>query len=256
MRLVRTLSSFLSLPKVISYQDLEDITEKLLEEPHLDTVEYSDVVDFSVTSPRDTSKHGKETNDPLWKRRESNPIGSLELSADPADIELQQRKLFVEANRLNRLSKSSFGFSSSKSLKSRTSVRRLGSNKSIGSMSTLGAQRVSHRSMLSSTNDSNSLPGAIEYEDGEDVIRVEDDTLSDMTGTTFEEMDGELDEEEYMKWRTEVKEEYLAWIHAKLEAKRRRKSKARRASGKKPRWLLLYEASKRTSLLRRTAEEK
>lgn len=54
-----------------------------------------------------------------------------------------------------------------------------------------------------------------------------------------------FDEEAYCKWRTEVKAEYLAWVNAKLEAKRRRRVSLKKDAGKKPRWLLLYEASKR-----------
>lgn len=43
----------------------------------------------------------------------------------------------------------------------------------------------------------------------------------------------------------QVKAEYLAWLQAKLEAKRKRRESLKKEAGKKPRWLLLYEASKR-----------
>uniref|UniRef100_K3WYZ9 Uncharacterized protein n=1 Tax=Globisporangium ultimum (strain ATCC 200006 / CBS 805.95 / DAOM BR144) TaxID=431595 RepID=K3WYZ9_GLOUD len=77
MRLVRTLSSFLSLPRVISYKDLEMITESLLDEQpsaghHED---YGDLIDFHVDSARESSSaaeddsHGDGEAAPLWKRR-------------------------------------------------------------------------------------------------------------------------------------------------------------------------------------------
>lgn len=56
---------------------------------------------------------------------------------------------------------------------------------------------------------------------------------------------GPFDEEEYIKWRTQVKEDYLAWLKAKVAAQKRRKSRVKKVDpNKKPRWLLLYEASK------------
>uniref|UniRef100_K3WYZ8 Uncharacterized protein n=1 Tax=Globisporangium ultimum (strain ATCC 200006 / CBS 805.95 / DAOM BR144) TaxID=431595 RepID=K3WYZ8_GLOUD len=53
-----------------------------------------------------------------------------------------------------------------------------------------------------------------------------------------------FDEEQYIQWHTEVKAEYLAWINAKVEAKKRRRETLKKEAGKKPRWLLLYEARK------------
>ncbi|KAG6965530.1 hypothetical protein JG687_00005389 [Phytophthora cactorum] len=55
---------------------------------------------------------------------------------------------------------------------------------------------------------------------------------------------GPFNEEEYIKWRTQVKDDYLAWVNAKVEAQKRRKSRVKKVDpNKKPRWLLLYEAS-------------
>lgn len=45
------------------------------------------------------------------------------------------------------------------------------------------------------------------------------------------------------KWQ--IKEDYLAWLHAKIEAKKQRRLSAKNEPKKKPRWLLLFEASKR-----------
>lgn len=53
-----------------------------------------------------------------------------------------------------------------------------------------------------------------------------------------------FNEEEYIMWRTQVKDDYLAWVNAKVEAQKRRKSRVKKVDpNKKPRWLLLYEAS-------------
>lgn len=60
-----------------------------------------------------------------------------------------------------------------------------------------------------------------------------------------EDPNNPFNEEEYVKWRTQVKADYLAWLNAKVEATKRRKSRAKKVDpNKKPRWLLLYEASK------------
>lgn len=57
--------------------------------------------------------------------------------------------------------------------------------------------------------------------------------------------DSPFNEEEYINWRTQVKEDYLAWLNAKVEARKRRKTRTKKGDpSKKPRWLLLYEASK------------
>lgn len=101
IRLVRTLSSFLSLPRVISYKDLEmvrrlssgaspldaalivpsltrcrrchrQITEKLLDEPSDTHDDYGDLIDFHVDSARDAANAGDDAGAddlPLWKRR-------------------------------------------------------------------------------------------------------------------------------------------------------------------------------------------
>ncbi|KAF4320242.1 hypothetical protein BBO99_00005817 [Phytophthora kernoviae] len=53
-----------------------------------------------------------------------------------------------------------------------------------------------------------------------------------------------FNEEEYIMWRTQVKADYLAWLNAKVEATKHRKSRVKKVDpNKKPRWLLLYEAS-------------
>lgn len=84
-----------------------------------------------------------------------------------------------------------------------------------------------------------SLSGSVaeEEEDGGDL-----ETSNDAGAASSSEP---FNEEEYLKWRTDVKAEYLAWINAKLEAKRKRRETLKKEAGKKPRWLLLYEASKR-----------
>jgi len=62
---------------------------------------------------------------------------------------------------------------------------------------------------------------------------------------TLENGNSPFVEEEYIKWRTQVKEDYLAWLNAKVEAQKHRKSRVKKVDpNKKPRWLLLYEASK------------
>ncbi|GMF65351.1 unnamed protein product [Phytophthora lilii] len=74
------------------------------------------------------------------------------------------------------------------------------------------------------------------------VSTVTSNTSSD---DTVENETNPFNEEEYIKWRTQVKEDYLAWLNAKVEAQKRRKSRVKKVDpNKKPRWLLLYEASK------------
>lgn len=65
------------------------------------------------------------------------------------------------------------------------------------------------------------------------------------SGVAAETVTNPFNEEEYVMWRTQVKEDYLAWLNAKVEAQKRRKSRVKKVDpNKKPRWLLLYEASK------------
>ncbi|DBA04666.1 TPA: hypothetical protein N0F65_012249 [Lagenidium giganteum] len=271
MRLVRTLSSFLSLPKVISFQDLEEITEKLLDEPHDHADEYEHLIDFNVESPRSSSNGSSlPPDDPVWKaekrrqsvggnsmRSRSLPviaIGALDVTNDPADLEIQQRKMFMEANRFGRFPSKRF-FGSNRSLLSKASMRRLGSS------NTLGSSKGSQLSMVGGLQHQPSWRSVAESSavDGEEENELDDvgDNMSELGienphagvhGSTF-------NEHEYLAWRTEVKEEYLDWIRAKLLAKRKRKSRVRKDSDKKPRWLLLYEASKRPSVSRREEVE-
>ncbi|RLN98822.1 hypothetical protein BBJ28_00001424 [Nothophytophthora sp. Chile5] len=69
-------------------------------------------------------------------------------------------------------------------------------------------------------------------------------TMVSSTEEESEEGGDAFDEAQYLQWRTQVKEDYLAWVNAKVEATKRRKSRAKKDDAKKkPRWLLLYEAS-------------
>ncbi|RLN91721.1 hypothetical protein BBJ28_00005835 [Nothophytophthora sp. Chile5] len=68
--------------------------------------------------------------------------------------------------------------------------------------------------------------------------------MASSTKEESEEGGDVFDEAQYLQWRTQVKEDYLAWVNAKVEASKRRKSRAKKGDAKKkPRWLLLYEAS-------------
>jgi hypothetical protein len=120
----------------------------------------------------------------------------------------------------------------------------LSTSGSAGEMTTTMLKKGSMRS-VGSQESRHSLNGATVAEEddsgGEDTDEI---LLQHPTGPNGERGSIFL-EEDYVKWRTEIKEDYLAWINAKVEAAKRRKSRAKKEAGKKPRWLLLYEASKR-----------
>ncbi|KAG7395780.1 hypothetical protein PHYBOEH_003178 [Phytophthora boehmeriae] len=226
MQLARTLSAFLCLPRAISYVDLEAITEKLLGAPddQLDDEDYADLIDCHVDSARDDESHGQveEEEAPIWKRRHSKPVRPLTLPEDPTDLELHQRHIFMEANRFGGASTRNMFLASSRHLLTKdgskgsmylgmsASGRLLGSNVSSSSLS-FGRQ---DSSILASSPSSDGGPS------------------------------NPFNEEEYIMWRTQVKADYLAWLNAKVEATKRRKSRVKKVDpNKKPRWLLLYEAS-------------
>ncbi|KAG1707211.1 hypothetical protein DVH05_026405 [Phytophthora capsici] len=257
MKLARTLSAFLCLPRAISYVDLEAITEKLLESTpndHFDDDEYADLIDCHVDSARDDEAHtGADEEEPIWKRRNSvrkmsylrlghahepdtyllgnqRPIRPLTLSEDPTDLEMHQRHIFMEANRFGGVSSRNMFLASSKHLLSKddckgsmylgmsASGRLLGSTTNGSSMSLNLGRQTSTSTVLSNTSSS---------------------------GIAAETVTNPFNEEEYVMWRTQVKEDYLAWLNAKVEAQKRRKSRVKKVDpNKKPRWLLLYEASK------------
>ncbi|KAL3662474.1 hypothetical protein V7S43_012329 [Phytophthora oleae] len=257
MKLARTLSAFLCLPRAISYVDLEAITEKLLASTpndHFDDDEYADLIDCHVDSTRDDEAHTKaDEEEPIWKRRNSvrkisylhlapahepdtylhgdqRPIRPLTLSENPTDLELHQRQIFMEANRFGGVSSRNMFLASSKHLLSKDdskgsmyfgvspSGRLLGSSTNGSSMSLNLGRQTSTSTVLSNSGG------------GEAAAEV---------------ATGPFNEEEYVMWRTQVKEDYLAWLNAKVEAQKRRKSRVKKVDpNKKPRWLLLYEASK------------
>lgn len=113
-----------------------------------------------------------------------------------------------------------------------------GSSREMG----LAGKKESTRSMggLGSQDSKHSLNGTLVAEEGDS----DEENDAHPVGPNGERGSIFL-EEDYVKWRTEIKEDYLAWISAKVEAAKRRKSRAKKDAGKKPRWLLLYEASKR-----------
>ncbi|EEY59548.1 uncharacterized protein PITG_12117 [Phytophthora infestans T30-4] len=207
MNLARTLSAFLCLPRAISYVDLEAITEKLLESSNdrFDDGEYADLIDYHVDSARGDDTHAENEEDvPIWKRRHSRPIRPLALPDDQTDLEMHQRKIFIEANRFGGVSSRNFFLASSKHL--------LSSDDSKGSM-------------YFGVSPSGRLLGSF------------------TKGSSMDLNFGRY-EEEYIMWRTQVKDDYLAWVNAKVEAQKRRKSRVKKVDpNKKPRWLLLYEAS-------------
>ncbi|EGZ26458.1 hypothetical protein PHYSODRAFT_484564 [Phytophthora sojae] len=212
MCLARTLSAFLCLPRAISYGDLEAITEKLLESPNdqFDDDEYAHLIDCHVDSARDDEAHSEtEEDEPIWKRRNSRPVRPLNLAEDSTDLELHQRQIFMEANRFGGVSSRNFFIASSKHL--------LTKDDSKGSM--YFGVSPSGRLLGSTMNGSS-------------------------TSLNFGRQ-GSGSTEEYINWRTQVKEDYLAWLNAKVEARKRRKTRTKKGDpSKKPRWLLLYEASK------------
>ncbi|POM76413.1 Hypothetical protein PHPALM_6347 [Phytophthora palmivora] len=232
MRLARTLSAFLCLPRAISYVDLEAITEKLLESPNdqFDDDEYAHLIDCHVDSAREDGAHIDADEDvPIWKRRHSRAIRPLNLTEDPSDLELHQRQIFMEANR--------FGGVSSRNLFLASSRHLLTKGDSKGSMY-LGVS-ASGRHLASSMNGSNFGASFGRQASVSTVTSNSSRDDTDEFGTS------PFNEEEYIKWRTQVKEDYLAWLNAKVEARKRRKSRVKKVdSNKKPRWLLLYEASK------------
>lgn len=130
-------------------------------------------------------------------------------------------------------------------------MRRLEPSGSLH-LSTGGSLREMPTSMLKKTSmrsvDSqesrHSLNGATVAEEDDSGGDEEADELQRPVGPNGER-GSILLEEDYVKWRTDIKEDYLAWINAKVEAAKRRKARAKKEAGKKPRWLLLYEASKR-----------
>ncbi|ETP34387.1 hypothetical protein F442_17310 [Phytophthora nicotianae P10297] len=225
MRLARTLSAFLCLPRAISYVDLEAITEKLLESSndHFDDGEYADLIDCHVDSAREDDTHTKNDEDlPIWKRRHSRPIRPLDLPEDQTDLELHQRQIFMEANRFGGVSSRNFFLASSKHLLSR--------DDSKGSM--YFGVSPSGRLLGSSTNGSS--------------MNLNFGSVSTLTPkySSNEIPTCPFNEEEYIQWRTQVKDDYLAWVNAKVEAQKRRKSRVKKVDpNRKPRWLLLYEAS-------------
>ncbi|KAE9356559.1 hypothetical protein PR003_g2249 [Phytophthora rubi] len=233
MRLARTISAFLCLPRAISYVDLEAITEKLLESPsdQFDDEEYADLIDYHVDSAREDEAHTETYEDePIWKRRNSRPVRPLNLAEDPTDLELHQRQIFVEANRFGGVSTRNFFLASSKHL--------LSTEDSKGSM--YFGVSPSGRVLGSTTNGSSKSLIFGRQGSGSTVTSNSscDEAAAENAGNLF-------NEEEYTKWRTQVKEDYLAWLNAKVEARKRRKMRVKKGDpNKKPRWLLLYEASK------------
>ncbi|KAE9223829.1 hypothetical protein PF005_g6157 [Phytophthora fragariae] len=233
MRLARTISAFLCLPRAISYVDLEAITEKLLESPsdQFDDEEYADLIDYHVDSAREDEAHTETDEDePIWKRRNSRPVRPLNLAEDPTDLELHQRQIFVEANRFGGVSTRNFFLASSKHL--------LSTEDSKGSM--YFGVSPSGRVLGSTTNGSSKSLIFGRQGSGSTVTSNSscDEAAAENAGNLF-------NEEEYTKWRTQVKEDYLAWLNAKVEARKRRKMRVKKGDpNKKPRWLLLYEASK------------
>ncbi|KAG6582770.1 Inositol-tetrakisphosphate 1-kinase [Phytophthora cinnamomi] len=233
MRLARTLSAFLCLPRAISYVDLEAITEKLLESPNdqFDDGEYADLIDCHVDSARDDEAHTEtDEDDPIWKRRNSRPIRPLNLAEDPTDLELHQRQIFTEANHFGGVSSRNFFLASSKHL--------LTKDDSKGSM--YFGVSLSGRLLGSTMNGSSTSLNFGRQGSGSTVASNPsiDEAAADIADSPF-------NEEEYVKWRTQVKDDYLAWLNAKVEARKRRKSRMKKVDpSKKPRWLLLYEASK------------
>ncbi|OWZ10604.1 hypothetical protein PHMEG_00016527 [Phytophthora megakarya] len=231
MRLARTLSAFLCLPRAISYIDLEAITEKLLEShnDHFDDEEYAHLIDCHVDSAREDEAHiDGDDDEPIWKRRHSKAIQPLTISEDSTDLELHQRQIFAEANR--------FGGISSRNLFMASSKHLLTKGDSKGSM--YFNLSASGRHLASPKNSSGKSSYFGRQGSVSTVISEADSEDADEFGTNFSE-------EEYIKWRTQVKEDYLAWLNAKVEARKRRKSRMKKVDpNKKPRWLLLYEASK------------
>ncbi|TYZ61439.1 hypothetical protein PybrP1_011957 [[Pythium] brassicae (nom. inval.)] len=230
------------------------ITEKLLDEPSDGHEDYGDLIDFHVDSARESASAGGDTGAdelPLWKRRHSNTVAPLKLSDDPSDLELHQRRMFMEANRFSRFSSRNFLAGSSKSLVSKgSSGRPLGSpSSSLGSQS--GSFRAASDAPLDALTKKESRLGAIARGSshslaGSVVEQAQEEEQDATAGGDTEQLQGEsFNEDEYRKWRTEVKAEYLAWINAKLETKRKRRETLKKDAGKKPRWLLLFEASKR-----------
>ncbi|KAF1315985.1 hypothetical protein FI667_g15689, partial [Globisporangium splendens] len=217
------------------------ITESLLDEQpsaghHED---YGDLIDFHVGSARESSSaagedsHGDGEAAPLWKRRNTKTIEPLALPDDPGDLELHQRQMFMEANRFSRFSSKNFLIASNRSLMSaKASMRQLGA-----------ASPMSLGSVGSFRNGGDSGSVAEEHDEGacdgvSGLLNGDEHSGENDPATVF-------DEEQYIRWRTEVKAEYLAWIVAKVEAKKRRRETLKKEAGKKPHWLLLYEASKR-----------
>ncbi|KAJ8561660.1 hypothetical protein ON010_g8021 [Phytophthora cinnamomi] len=236
MRLARTLSAFLCLPRAISYVDLEAITEKLLESPNdqFDDGEYADLIDCHVDSARDDEAHTEtDEDDPIWKRRNSRPIRPLNLAEDPTDLELVGISLFLSV-----ISPSLMFLLGTCSINGKYSQRQI----------TLVASRVamyfgvslSGRLLGSTMNGSSTSLNFGRQGSGSTVASNPsiDEAAADIADSPF-------NEEEYVKWRTQVKDDYLAWLNAKVEARKRRKSRMKKVDpSKKPRWLLLYEASK------------
>ncbi|KAF4135345.1 hypothetical protein GN958_ATG15467 [Phytophthora infestans] len=228
MNLARTLSAFLCLPRAISYVDLEAITEKLLESSNdrFDDGEYADLIDYHVDSARGDDTHAENEEDvPIWKRRHSRPIRPLALPDDQTDLEMHQRKIFIEANRFGGVSSRNFFLASSKHL--------LSSDDSKGSM--YFGVSPSGRLLGSFTKGSSMDLNFGRYEGG---------STNSPSYSSNEIPTCAFNEEEYIMWRTQVKDDYLAWVNAKVEAQKRRKSRVKKVDpNKKPRWLLLYEAS-------------
>lgn len=148
-----------------------------------------------------------------------------------------------------------FFAASSKSLLNKASMQRLASNGSLR-LSSHGSSRdmsVSHKvsahsmgGMSGMSSSKLSFKSGAVTEEGED-----DDEEGSEEGAVVKPVGGErgsiFQEQEYVKWRTEIKDDYLAWINAKVVAAKLRKERRKKEAGKKPRWQLLYEASKRPS---------
>ncbi|TMW66505.1 hypothetical protein Poli38472_004270 [Pythium oligandrum] len=235
MRLVRKLSTYLSLPKVISYRDLEEITESLLDEPHNQSDEYADLIDMHVDSARGSSGEG-------------STISPSEFVSDPHDLEQQRRHSFMR-----HYSSKSMLNASSRNLHRDPSFKSMGSHGSQMNLhDSLGGKKESKRSVKGEASWKSS-PGSITslMEEGEGKDDDEDDNdgsdalRRNMAGGEGGVYGTGFNEEEYVTWRTEIHEDYLAWLRAKVEAKKRRRSSQRKNSDRKPRWLLLYETAKK-----------
>lgn len=232
LRLVRKLSTFLSLPKVISYKDLEEITESLLDDPHDESEEYAHLIDEHVDSARESSgDDGSVTSSSLPPRPTASSasltvrrmatqksLANLHLEEDPNDLELQQRRLYVENASLQRYSSQNVIGTSSRNLLRGPSQYGLGSHGSLrqlglsltASSRDLLAHKESKRSLLVSDPRCRSMvlgPSSItslpedKEEEGHDDNAHHQPTPTDanggVLGTTF-------DEDGYRQWRTDV----------------------------------------------------